>query len=73
MNGTLSRTLRVSDVMDKCKWWLTDVTFHWRRDMVTAIERNNQTRRIKIFFAAYLQELNQYFTNYEPKRCKNKV
>ena len=51
----------------------SNVTFDWRHVMVTAVERNNQTRRIKIFFATYLQELNQYFTNYEQKRCKNKV
>ena len=57
--------------------------------MMTVVERNNQTCRIKtflrrfflqelhaglkLFFAAVLQELNQYFTNYEQKRCKNKV
>ena len=41
--------LRVSDVIDKCNRWLADVTFDWRRVMVTAVERNNQTRRIKTF------------------------
>ena len=39
-------TLRVSDFIDKCNSWLDDVTFEWCHVMVTAVERNNQTRRI---------------------------
>ena len=44
---------------------LADVTFDWRHVIVTAVERNNQTRRIITFFAAYLQDLNQNSTNNE--------
>ena len=71
MNDTKSLvhvTLRVGDIIDKCKSWLADVTFDWRHVMVMAVERNNQ-----LFFAAYLQDLNQNFTNNEQERCKNKV
>ena len=40
---------------------------------MTAVERNNQTRRIVTFFAAYLQELDQNFTNNEQKRYKQSI
>ena len=42
-------TLRVSDVIEKCNSLLADVTFDWHHLMVTAVERNNQTRRIVTF------------------------
>ena len=42
-------TLHVSDVIYKCNWWFVNVTFDWFRVMVAAVERNNQTRRIKTF------------------------
>ena len=39
-------TLRVSDIINKCNSWLADVMFDWRHVIVTAVERNNQTRRL---------------------------
>ena len=42
-------TLRVSYVIDTCNIWLADVTFDWRHIIVTAVERNNQTRPIIAF------------------------
>ena len=45
--------------------------FDWRH--VTAVERNNQTRRIKTFFAAYFHDLNQNVTINGQKRCKYKM
>ena len=66
-------TLRVSDVMDKCNILLADVTFDWCHVIVTAVERNNQTRRIITFLAAYLQHLKQNSTNNEQKRSESKV
>ena len=50
-------TLHVSDVIDKCTSWLADVTFDI---MVTAVERNNQTRRIITF-------LRRLFTKFKSK------
>ena len=43
-------TLRVSDVTDKWKNWLADVTFKWRHVMETAVERNDQARWFITFF-----------------------
>ena len=42
-------TLRVSDVTDNWNSWLADVTFDWRHAMMTAVERNKQTRRLITF------------------------
>ena len=53
--------LRVSDVIDKCKWWLADVMFDWRHVMVTAVERNNQTRRIKTFLCHLFARFKSIF------------
>ena len=74
MNNTRSRDVSdVIDVIDKCNSWLADVTFDWRHVIVTAVERNNQTRRIITFLPRLLQDLNQNFTNNEQKRCENKA
>ena len=54
-------TLRVSDVTYKCKCWLADVTFDWRHVMVTAVERNNQTRRIITFLRRLFARLKSKF------------
>ena len=53
-------TLLVSDVIDKCNIWLADVTFDWRHD------------GLYLFFAAYLQDLNQNLTNSDKKDLKTK-
>ena len=53
--------LRVSDVIDKCKSWLADVPFDWRHAMVTAVERNNQTRRIITFLCRLFAKLKSKF------------
>ena len=42
-------TLRVINVIEKCNYWLADVTFDWCHVMVTAVERNNQACRITTF------------------------
>ena len=65
-------TLRVSDVVDKCNSWLVDVTFddvisYWR--LLNVITKHVG---LLLFFAAYLQDLNQNSTNNEQKRCKTK-
>ena len=47
-------TLRISDVTDNWSSWFVDVTFDWRHVMVTAVERNNQTRRLLTFLRRLL-------------------
>ena len=63
-------TLRLRDIIDKRNCWSANVTFDWRHVMVTAVEHNNQTGRFILFFAAFMLDLNQNFTNNEQKRCK---
>ena len=42
-------TIRVSNVIDKSNCWLADLMFDWLHVIVTAVERNTQTRRIITF------------------------
>ena len=54
------RCYALSDVIDKCNSWLADVTFYLHAVMVTAVERNNQTKWIITFLCClFTQDLNQ--------------
>ena len=53
--------LCISSVIDKCRCWLDDITFDWHHVMVTAVECNNQTRRIITFLCRLLARSKSKF------------
>ena len=52
---------RTTLIIDKCKSWLADVMFDWRHVMVTAVECNNQTRRIITFLRRFFARFKSKF------------
>ena len=66
------RKLLASVNIDKCNSWLADVTFDSRQVIVTAVERNHQTRRIITFLCRLFARFKSKFHNNAKNDVKKK-